>query len=86
VNYLAKVINKFPKGFINVEIQKLEYEERMMTLFIKLNEKLAIKYMEFELQSQKLELESCAQAQTIQLAIAKILSDILDAYKWFKNL
>jgi hypothetical protein len=37
--------------------------------------------MEFELQSQKLELESRAQAQTIQFAIAKILSDILDAYK-----
>jgi len=38
--------------------------------------------MEFELQSQKLELESRSQAQTIQLAIAKMLSDILHAYKF----
>jgi hypothetical protein len=37
--------------------------------------------MEFELQSQKLELESHAQAQTIQLTIAKMLNDILHAYK-----
>jgi hypothetical protein len=42
--------------------------------------------MEFALQSQKLELESHAQVQTIQLAIAKMLSDILHAYKLFKYL
>ncbi len=86
MNYFVEVMNKFPEGFINVEIHKLDYEERMTTLFIKSNKKLAINWMECELQNWKLELESCPQAQTIQMAIAKMLSDILHAYKWFKYL
>jgi hypothetical protein len=59
-NYLAKAMNKFVKGSINVEKHKLEYKGKMITLFIESNEKLAIKQMEFEFENRKLELESCA--------------------------
>ncbi len=55
-------MNKFVEGSINVDKHKLESRERMITLFIKFNEKLAIKQMEFEFESQKLELKSHAQA------------------------
>jgi hypothetical protein len=55
-----ETMNKFVEGFINVERHKLESRERMTTLLIKSNEKSAIKQMEFELESQKLELGSCA--------------------------
>ncbi len=62
-NYLVKATNKFAKGFINVERHKLESRERMTTLLIEeSNEKLAIKQMEFKLESWKLELESRAKA------------------------
>jgi hypothetical protein len=44
-------MNKFAKGFINVERHKLESRERMTTLFVESNEKLAINQMEFKLQS-----------------------------------
>jgi hypothetical protein len=84
-NYLAEAINKFAKGSINVERHKLEFGERMTTFLIESNEKLAIKQMEFELESQKPKLE-CAQAQATQLAIAKMLGDILHASKLFKYL
>ncbi len=50
-NYLAKATKKFAKGFINVERYKLESRERMTTLFIKSNEKLAINQMEIKLES-----------------------------------
>jgi hypothetical protein len=39
------------KGFINVERHKLESRVRMTTLLIESNEKLAIKQMEFKLES-----------------------------------
>lgn len=55
-NYLVKVMNKFAKGFINVEKHKLELGENMIALLIKSNEKLAIKQMKFELVSWELEL------------------------------
>ncbi len=55
-NYLVEAMNKFVEGSINVDKHKLESRERMITLFIKFNEKLAIKQMEFEFESQKLEL------------------------------
>jgi hypothetical protein len=45
-----------------------------------MRKKLVIKQMEFELENQKLELEH-AQAQATQLAIAKMLGDILHASK-----
>lgn len=45
----------------------------MTTLLIESNEKLIIEQMEFELPSSKLELELCAQVQTTQLIIAKML-------------
>jgi hypothetical protein len=41
--------------------------------------------MEFELENRKLELEH-AQAQATQLAIAKMLWNILHVSKWFKYL
>jgi hypothetical protein len=53
----------------------------MIALLIESNEKLAIKQMEFKFKSSKLELQSCAQAQTTQLVIAKMLGDILHACK-----
>ncbi len=59
-NYLAKAMNKFVEGSINVERQTIK--ERMITLLIESNEKLTIKQMEFELKSRKLELESPTQA------------------------
>ncbi len=59
-NYLMKIMNKFAEGFINVEKHKLESREIMTTLLIESNEKWAIKQMEFELESRKLELGSCA--------------------------
>jgi hypothetical protein len=52
----------------------------MIDLLIESNEKLAIKQMEFELESQKLEFESRAQTQATQLTIAKMLGDILHAF------
>jgi len=79
-NYLAEAMNKFAKGFDNVERHKLEFGERMTTFLIESNEKLAIKQMEFELESRKPKLE-CAQAQATQLAIAKMLGHILHASK-----
>jgi enoyl reductase-like protein len=79
-NYLVEAMNKFAKGYINVERHKLKYGERMTTLLIESNEKLAIKQMEFELESQKLEFESRAQTQATQLTIAKMLGDILHAF------
>ncbi len=60
-NYLVKATNKFVEGFTNVERHKLESKEIMTTLLIESNEKLAIKQMEFKLESWRLELESCAQ-------------------------
>jgi hypothetical protein len=39
----------------------------MITLLIESNQKLAIRQMEFEFENRKLELESCAYVQTIQL-------------------
>ncbi len=57
-----------------------------MALLIESNGKLAIKQMEFKLESQKLELESHAQAQTIQLAITKMFKDTLHVFKEFKYL
>jgi len=56
----VKAMNKFAKGSINVEKHKLESRERMTTLLIESNEKLAIKQMEFEFDNRKLELGSCA--------------------------
>jgi hypothetical protein len=50
-NYLVEAMNKFVEGSINVERHKLEFGERMTILFIKSNEKLAIKQMEFEFES-----------------------------------
>jgi hypothetical protein len=47
-----ETMNKFAKDFINVERHKLESRERMTTLLIESNEKLVIKQMEFELESQ----------------------------------
>ncbi len=61
-NYLVESMNKFVEGSINVERHKLESRERITILFIEPNEKLAIKQMEFEFESRKLELESYAQA------------------------
>jgi hypothetical protein len=61
-NYLVEAMNKFAEGSINVERHKLEFGERMTILFMKSNEKLAIKQMKFEFESRKLELESHAQA------------------------
>ncbi len=58
----------------------------MTVLLIESNEKLTIKQIEFGLESWKLELKSRAQAETTQLAIAKMLGDILHAFKWFKYL
>jgi hypothetical protein len=58
----VEAMNKFVEGSINVEKHKLESRERMTILFIESNEILAIKQMEFELESRKLELESHAQA------------------------
>ncbi len=84
-NYLVKAMNKFAKGSINANRHKLEFGERMTTLLIKSDEKLVIKQMKFELESWKLELEH-AQAKTTQLAIAKMIGDILHASKWFKYL
>ncbi len=52
-----------------------------MALLIESNGKLAIKQMEFKLESQKLELESHAQTQTIQLAIIKMFKDTLHVFK-----
>jgi len=37
--------------------------------------------MEFELESQKVDLKFHVEVQTIQLTIAKMLGDILHAYK-----
>jgi hypothetical protein len=79
-------MNKFVKGFLNIGRHKLKYKERMMALLIESNGKLAIKQMEFKLESQKLELESHAQAQTIQLAITKMFKDTLHVFKEFKYL
>jgi hypothetical protein len=53
----------------------------MINLLTKSNEKLAIKQIEFGLESQKLELEFRAQAKATQLAIAKMLGNILHAFK-----
>jgi hypothetical protein len=53
----------------------------MTTLFTESNEKLAIKQIEFGLESGKLELEFHAQAKATQLAIVKMLGDILHAFK-----
>jgi hypothetical protein len=48
----VKATNKFAKGFLDVERHKLESRERMTTLLIEeSNEKLAIKQMEFKLES-----------------------------------
>jgi len=52
-NYLMETMNKFVEGFINVERHKLEFGERMTTLLMESNEKLAIKQMEFELEESK---------------------------------
>jgi hypothetical protein len=59
-SYLAKAMNKFAKGSINVEKHKLESKGKMITLLIESNEKLAIKQVEFEFENRKLELKSCA--------------------------
>jgi len=84
-NCLVEAMKKYVKGSINVEKHKLEFGERMITLLIESNEKLVIKQMEFEFESQKLEFGH-AQAQATQLAIAKMIGDILHASKGFKYL
>ncbi len=48
---MVKATNKVVEGFINVERHKLESREIMTTLLIESNEKLAIKQMEFKLES-----------------------------------
>jgi hypothetical protein len=78
-----KALNNFTKGSINVERHKLESKERMTTLLIGSNEKLAIKQMEFELENQKHELKFRAQTQAIQMATTKLLENILPKFYIF---
>jgi hypothetical protein len=58
----------------------IESKERITTLLIGSNDKLAIKQMEFELENQKLELQFHAQTQAIQLATTKMFENILQKF------
>jgi hypothetical protein len=75
--YMADAITKFAEGSFQVERHKMEAQERMHNIQMETNKAIAMKQMDIEMETRRLDMEARREAAAMQLRIAELFSNNL---------
>ena len=75
--YMANAITKFAEGSFQVERHKMEAQERMHNIQMDTNKTIAMKQIDMEMKTMRLDMEARREAAVMQLMIAELFSNNL---------